>query len=296
MSVAASRPGPAAVGDLRRLVDQQRLRHLDRAPRRPPGLGTARRGPGPVCGADRCRRRPARRRARRAAGRRGQRLVLVVRRRPLVGPRPGLRRAVPAPPRPRLCRARRAGARDAPPVADHDGGRRRRDAQARGGRRATVPRGSYFAEAGAVSLERSGGAMHRASAGPVTDARVGLVADGVVVTVELAEGRTAASRWRWSYASARRTRLRPGRSPTAPARCRGRRSAVRRATRSACGSWPATRRAGSSRPCPPTAPIGCWSCRRGTSAASTGGPDSPAAGRGPTNHQQPGFRPYSCKV
>ena len=134
------RPGPAAVGDLRRLVDQQRLRDLDRAPRRPPGLGTARRGPGPVCGADRCRRRPAGRRARRAAGRRGQRLVLVVRRRPLVGPRPGLRRAVPAPPRPRLCRARRAGARDAPPVADHHGGRRRRDAQARGGRRGRSPR------------------------------------------------------------------------------------------------------------------------------------------------------------
>ena len=129
------RPGPAAVGDLRRLVDQQRLRHLDRAPRRPPGLGAARRGPGPVCGADRCRRRPARRRARRAAGRRGQRLVLVVRRRPLVGPRPGLRRAVPAPPRPGLCRARRTGARDAPPIADHHGGRRGRDAQARGGRR-----------------------------------------------------------------------------------------------------------------------------------------------------------------
>ena len=120
------------------------------------------------------------------------------------------------------------------------------------------PRGSYFAEAGAVSLERSGGAMHRASAGPVTDARVGLVAEGIVVTVELAEGThrgvTLALELRLGAADVARAWAITDGAGHVPWTAR---RAVRRATRSACGSWPATRRAGSSRPCPPTGPIGC---------------------------------------
>ncbi len=50
---------------------------------------------------------------------------------------------------------------------------------------------SFFARAGAVSLERSGGAMHRAAAGPVSDARLGLTPEGLAVFVELAAASTA---------------------------------------------------------------------------------------------------------
>jgi alpha-amylase/alpha-mannosidase (GH57 family) len=49
---------------------------------------------------------------------------------------------------------------------------------------------SYFSIGGSVTLERSAGAMHRASTGPVADARVGLTADGLAVSVD----RTASSR------------------------------------------------------------------------------------------------------
>ena len=122
------------------LVDPQRLLHLGRARGRPPRLGPAGAGP-------QAPRRAARRPARPgpspgiAAGGRGQRLVLVVRRRPFLGSRPGLRPAVPPPREPRLPgdgRPRAGGALDlehhhrrgdppdlavGPPVAD---ARRRR--------------------------------------------------------------------------------------------------------------------------------------------------------------------------
>ena len=234
-------PGPTAVGDLRRLVDQQRLRHLDRPPRRPPGLGAARRGPRPVRGrgpmpppsggpprSTRCWPPRA------ATGAGG---TATTTRRPTIATSTRCSGATSAASMPRstsrcprrstgriITTAADAGAMLRPGVVAADG-----------------PRGSYFTEVGAVSLERSGGAMHRASAGPVTDARVGLVPEGVVVTVELAR-RHAPRRHAGAGVTPRRggSRLRPGRSPTAPARCRGRRSAVRLATRSACGSWPAT--------------------------------------------------------
>lgn len=47
-------------------------------------------------------------------------------------------------------------------------------------------RGSYFSTAGGVTLERSGGVMHRASAGPIVDARVGFTTDGLAVSVDRA--------------------------------------------------------------------------------------------------------------
>jgi alpha-amylase/alpha-mannosidase (GH57 family) len=50
------------------------------------------------------------------------------------------------------------------------------------------PRDSYFAGAGSVSLERPGGAMHRAASGPVADGRVGLTVDGIRVAVALGSG------------------------------------------------------------------------------------------------------------
>ena len=68
-------------------------------------------------------RRGARPGARGTADRRRQRLVLVVRRRPFVGPRPRLRRPVPAPSAQRLHGARRAGPRGA--VRDQHQHRRR---------------------------------------------------------------------------------------------------------------------------------------------------------------------------
>jgi alpha-amylase/alpha-mannosidase (GH57 family) len=46
------------------------------------------------------------------------------------------------------------------------------------------PPGSFFTSAGSVTLERSGGVMHRASGGPVVDARVGLVMDGLAVALD----------------------------------------------------------------------------------------------------------------
>ena len=85
------------------LVDQRELLHLDRPRRRPAGLEPAGRR------AARAGRRGRRstpaalaRGARGDADRRRQRLVLVVRRRPFVGPRPRVRRPVPAPPAQRL--------------------------------------------------------------------------------------------------------------------------------------------------------------------------------------------------
>ena len=90
---------------LPRLLDRRQLLHLDRPRRRPDGLepaggraGGARRGDGRAVG--RCR--GAGRSARRDPDRRRQRLVLVVRRRPFVGPRPRVRRPVPASPAERL--------------------------------------------------------------------------------------------------------------------------------------------------------------------------------------------------
>jgi alpha-amylase/alpha-mannosidase (GH57 family) len=47
---------------------------------------------------------------------------------------------------------------------------------------------SFFARTGAVSLERSGGAMHRAAAGLVSDARLGVTPEGLAVFVELSGG------------------------------------------------------------------------------------------------------------
>ncbi len=44
---------------------------------------------------------------------------------------------------------------------------------------------SYFTHAGGVTLERSGGVMHRVSAGPVADARVGLTPEGLAVALEM---------------------------------------------------------------------------------------------------------------
>ena len=89
-------------GDLPRLVDRRELLHLDRPRRRPARLEPAGRR---ARGARRRRRgRPgsAGRSARGSADRRRQRLVLVVRRRPLVGPRPRVRRPVPPAPAQRL--------------------------------------------------------------------------------------------------------------------------------------------------------------------------------------------------
>jgi hypothetical protein len=51
------------------------------------------------------------------------------------------------------------------------------------------PRESYFTGAGSVSLERAGGAMHRAASGPVAEGRVGLTADGIRVAVTVGNGR-----------------------------------------------------------------------------------------------------------
>ncbi len=65
----------------------------------------------PGRGPQRCPGRPP--------GGRGQRLVLVVRRRPLVGTRPRVRRPVPAPPGARLHLARRAGPRRLAPHRHH---------------------------------------------------------------------------------------------------------------------------------------------------------------------------------
>jgi alpha-amylase/alpha-mannosidase (GH57 family) len=50
------------------------------------------------------------------------------------------------------------------------------------------PAGSFFTAAGSVSLERSGGVMHRASGGPVVDARVGLTMDGLAVSLDWTAG------------------------------------------------------------------------------------------------------------
>ena len=97
MAEACAGAGADADRHLPRLVDRRELLHLDRPRRRPAGLEPARRG------ARRARDAPARRTttarragARRDPDRRRQRLVLVVRRRPLVGPRRGVRRPVPA--------------------------------------------------------------------------------------------------------------------------------------------------------------------------------------------------------
>ena len=90
--------------DLPRLLDRRELLHLDRPCRRPEGLepagGCARRArrSGPARGRPDGRGRGARR----AADRRRQRLVLVVRRRPLVGARRRVRRPVPPAPAQRL--------------------------------------------------------------------------------------------------------------------------------------------------------------------------------------------------
>ena len=96
------------------LLDRRQLLHLDRPRRRPAGLEPAGRRPR---GARRRRATstPAALRAgaRGGADRRGQRLVLVVRRRPLVGPRPRVRRPVPPAPAERLPAAAEAGARRA---------------------------------------------------------------------------------------------------------------------------------------------------------------------------------------
>ena len=47
---------------------------------------------------------------------------------------------------------------------------------------------SYFTHAGAVSLQRAGGAMHRVAAGPVADTRVGLTPEGLAVMADVAPG------------------------------------------------------------------------------------------------------------
>ena len=115
MSEAAAGPARPLPSIFPGLLDQRRLLHLDRPPRRPSRMGSAfgcaaapstngRRsvppdGPGPG--------------ARGTADRRRQRLVLVVRRRPLLGPRRRVRRPLsPASPQ-RLHRARAGDSRGA---------------------------------------------------------------------------------------------------------------------------------------------------------------------------------------
>ena len=99
MAEAAAGPATAAAVDLPGLLDQRRLLHLDRPPRRPSGLVAAGRGPRGVRPRmpPPCRAGGPRPGVRGTADCRRQRLVLVVRRRPFVGPRRGVRRAVPAP-------------------------------------------------------------------------------------------------------------------------------------------------------------------------------------------------------
>ena len=112
MSEAAARPGAPLNGIFPGLVDRRQLLHLDRPRGRPARLAAAARRAadvrprvGDVHPAD-----GPRAGVQGAADRRRQRLVLVVRRRPLVRPRPRVRRAVPAPPAERLSDARAAGA------------------------------------------------------------------------------------------------------------------------------------------------------------------------------------------
>ena len=124
--------------------------------------------------------------ARGAADRRRQRLVLVVRRRPFVGPRRRVRRAVPPPSAQRLRRARRAGSRGAvrhqhhapAPVPDRlepsglltvDPGRPGHQLIWNGWGRSSP------------SLAKPGGAMHEVAAPSlIAEVRVGLSHDGAV--------------------------------------------------------------------------------------------------------------------
>ena len=94
------------------LLDRRQLLHLDRASRRPAGVEPAR---GSAPGAGDAQRRCGCRRAGPRGGphRRRQRLVLVVRRRSLVGARPGVRRPVQAAPPKRVSAARQADSRRA---------------------------------------------------------------------------------------------------------------------------------------------------------------------------------------
>ncbi len=121
MSEAVQAPATPAQRHLSRVVDQRRLLRLDRPRRRPPRLGPAGRCAAGARGARALgHARGHRPGARGAVHRRGLRLVLVVRRRPLVGPRPGVRRPVPAAPAQRLQEPRQAGARGAVPHQHHD--------------------------------------------------------------------------------------------------------------------------------------------------------------------------------
>ena len=123
----AGAPTRVAAVDLPRLVDQRRLLHLDRPPGRSPGLEPAGRR---AAGARRRRRLGAAGGAgpgaRGDADRRRQRLVLVVRRRPLLRARPRVRRAVPPARAQRLPGAGQAGPRGAVRHQYHDGAAGRR--------------------------------------------------------------------------------------------------------------------------------------------------------------------------
>ena len=99
--------------DLSRLVDRRQSLHLDRPSGRPARLESARRCPRRAGRGVRGRAGRPGAGARGSADRRRQRLVLVVRRRPLVGARPGVRRSVPPAPAQRLSPAGAADSRRA---------------------------------------------------------------------------------------------------------------------------------------------------------------------------------------
>ena len=168
MSEAAAAPARSLAVAFPGLVDQRRLLHLGGPSRRPPRVAAA---GGRAAGASSAAEaaRPGRRATRAwrgAAHRRRQRLVLVVRRRPLVRPRPRVRRPLPAASAQRLPGAWAGRARRPPRHQHHDrcaAGRRCRLRSARAVRRIdgrpTTSRG--WAAAVEVPLGSGGGTMHR---------------------------------------------------------------------------------------------------------------------------------------
>ena len=168
MAEACAAPTRELHGDLSRVLDRRQLLHLDRPRRRPARLESAGRG---ARGARRAP--PASTPATLAAGarrdpdRRRQRLVLVVRRRPFVGPRSRVRRSLP-PPSPERLPAAAAGRfpTSCSSATSRPAARRRRQTDADG---ATSRRSldgeetSYFEWLGAGTLEvrETAGAMHQ---------------------------------------------------------------------------------------------------------------------------------------